>query len=154
MKRLKFVTSLAVLAAILAAPLSAIGAEKKNEKAPKAKPYPLSACAVSDEKFGGEMGEPYVFVHEGREVKLCCKSCLKGFKKDTAAIIGKIDEAAKKVKPYKAKTCLISGEELGGHGDPYVFIHEGQEVKLCCKACIKDFNKDPKKWMKKVSAAK
>jgi len=35
---------------------------------------------------------------------------------------------------------------------PYTFTHDGQEVKLCCKSCLKDFNKDPAKYMAKISA--
>jgi len=31
------------------------------------------------------------------------------------------------VKPYPLTTCIVSGEKLGGMGDPYVFVHEGQE---------------------------
>jgi len=64
----------------------------------KAKPYPLDTCAVSGEKLGGSMGEPYVFVYEGQEVKLCCKSCLKDFNKEPAKFVKKIDEAAAKPK--------------------------------------------------------
>lgn len=66
----------------------------KDGKADKAKPYPLEKCVVSDEKLGGH-GEPHVFKHEGREVKLCCKGCLKDFKKDSAKYIKKIEEAEK-----------------------------------------------------------
>lgn len=36
------------------------------------------------------------FVHEGREIKLCCKGCLKDFKKDADNHIKKIEEAEKK----------------------------------------------------------
>jgi hypothetical protein len=120
-------------------------------KAAKAKPYPLDVCVVSGEKFGGDMGEPYVFVYEGREVKLCCKSCKKDFDKDTAKFVAKIDEAAKKVKPYKLTTCVVSGEKLGD--DAYVFIVKGQEVRLCCKDCAKEFNKDSAKYLKKLETA-
>jgi hypothetical protein len=73
------------------------GAEAK----PKAKPYPLKTCVVSDEKFGGEMGDPYVFTHEGREVKLCCKGCLDDFKKDAAKYVKKMEAAEKKEAPKK-----------------------------------------------------
>ena len=67
--------------------------------AKKAKPYPLTTCVVSDEKIGGDPSmKPYVFTHEGREVKLCCKSCLKDFKKDTAKYMAKIEAAEKKSK--------------------------------------------------------
>ena len=66
--------------------------------AAKAKPYPLKVCVVSDEKFGGDMGDPYVFTYEGREVKLCCKGCLDDFKKDTAKYVKKMEEAEAKAK--------------------------------------------------------
>ena len=69
--------------------------------AAKAKPYPLKTCVVSDEKFGGEMGDPYVFTHEGREVKLCCKGCLDDFKKDAAKYVKKMEAA--EAKDAKAK---------------------------------------------------
>jgi hypothetical protein len=74
---------------------SAVAEDKKAEKA---KPYPLKTCIVSDEKLGGEHGEPYVFTHEGQEIKLCCKPCLKDFKKDTAKYLKKIEDAEKKTK--------------------------------------------------------
>jgi hypothetical protein len=44
------------------------------------------------------MGKPYVFKHEGREVRLCCKDCLKDFKKDPAKYMKKLDEAEAKAK--------------------------------------------------------
>jgi|PlaIllAssembly_1097288.scaffolds.fasta_scaffold94317_2 hypothetical protein len=58
-----------------------------------------------------------------------------------------------KVKPYTLKTCIVSDEELGGMGKPFVFEHEGREVKLCCKSCQKDFKKDPAKYIKKLEQA-
>ncbi len=73
-----------------------VSAEEK--KADKPTPYPLKTCIVSDEKLGGDHGEPYVFVHEGKEIKLCCKPCLKDFKKDTAKYLKKIEDADKKAK--------------------------------------------------------
>lgn len=63
----------------------------------KPKPYPLKTCVVSDEKLG-DMGAPYVFTHDGREVKLCCKSCLKDFKKDPAKFVKKMETAEKSAK--------------------------------------------------------
>jgi len=69
----------------------------EEKKAVKPKPYTLKTCPVSDEKLG-EMGKPFVFVHEGREIKLCCESCQKDFKKDPAKFIKKIDAAEKAAK--------------------------------------------------------
>ena len=84
------------VAALVALPLLAVSADSKTEK--NAKPYPLKTCVVSGEKLGGDMGDPYVFTHEGREIKLCCKSCLKDFKKDSAKFIKKIEAAEKSGK--------------------------------------------------------
>ena len=88
------ITATLLLSAFLAAPLAGLSADSKSDK--KAKPYPLKTCVVSDEKLGGDMGEPYVFTHDGREIKLCCKSCLKDFKKDPAKYVKKIEAAEKK----------------------------------------------------------
>jgi hypothetical protein len=59
-------------------------------------------------------------------------------------------KANQKAKPYPLKKCLVSDEELGSMGDAYVFTYKGQEIKLCCKGCMKDFNKEPKKFLKKL----
>ena len=56
----------------------------------------------------------------------------------------------KPVKKYTLKNCLISDEGLDSMGEPYVFEHKGQEIKLCCKACKKDFDKNTKKYLKKL----
>lgn len=88
----------AVAGMFLASPAVALGADKKKE----AKPYPLDTCIVSDEKLDS-MGEPYVFTEKGQEVKLCCKSCLKDFKKDKQKFLTKIDSANAKKKPGKDK---------------------------------------------------
>ena len=62
-------------------------------------------------------------------------------------------DKAKDVKPYPLKTCAVTDEKLGEHGKPYVFTHEGQEIKLCCKDCLKDFKKEPAKYTKKITDA-
>lgn len=145
-----FLTAFVVLAS---ASMALVGADKKAKKATP-KPFPLSTCIVSDEKLGGDMGEPFVFTYEGREMKLCCKSCEKDFKKDKAKFVKKFDEASKKVKAYPLQACLVSDEKLGGDmGEPYVFVHEGREMKLCCESCLKDFKKDQAKFLKKWDAA-
>jgi hypothetical protein len=151
MKLLKHLTVGLLIASFLAAPLSGLAADKKAEK--KSKPYPLNTCVVSGEKLGGH-GEPVVFVHDGREVKLCCKECKPDFDKETAKFTAKIDAAAKKVKAYSLNTCAVTDEKLGGDmGEPYVFIHDLQEIKLCCKDCKKDFDKEPAKFLKKIAKA-
>jgi len=51
-------------------------------------------------------------------------------------------------KAYTMDKCVVSGEPLGNQ--PYVFVRNGQEVKLCCKDCLADFNKDPDKYIAKI----
>lgn len=63
------------------------------------------------------------------------------------------EKAEQKPKPYPLDKCVVSGEKLGDHGKPHVFTHEGQEIKLCCKDCLKDFKKEPAKYMKKIEEA-
>jgi len=63
------------------------------------------------------------------------------------------DKKAEKLKPYTLKTCIISGDKLGEMGDPFVYAYKGREIKFCCKGCLKDFNKDPEKYIKKIEEA-
>ena len=59
-----------------------------------------------------------------------------------------------KPTPDLLKTCPVSGEKLDGDmGKPLVFTYKNQEVKLCCKSCKKDFDKDPEKFIAKIRAA-
>jgi len=74
-----------------------VGDKKADQTAPKAKPYPLEKCVVSDEKLG-EMGKPVVLVHEGQEMKFCCKDCVKEFQKEPAKFLKKLADEAKKPK--------------------------------------------------------
>lgn len=61
------------------------------------------------------------------------------------------DKKDAKPKAYPLKTCVVTDEKLGDHGKPYVFTHEGQEIKLCCKDCLKDFKAEPAKYLKKIA---
>ena len=90
----KLILPFALASSLLAGAVFSHAADAK-----KPKPYPLDKCVVSDEKLGADPSmKPYVFVHEGQEVKLCCKSCLKDFKKDTATYMKKIAAAQNKDK--------------------------------------------------------
>ena len=79
------------LAIALTAALGTVRAEEK----PAAKPYPLTTCVVSGEKLGS-MGKPFSYDHEGREIRFCCKNCVKDFKKEPAKYLKKLDDAGKK----------------------------------------------------------
>jgi YHS domain-containing protein len=55
-----------------------------------------------------------------------------------------------KLKPYTLKTCVVSGDKLDEMGEPFVYKYQGREIKFCCKNCLKDFNKEPAKYVKKI----
>lgn len=61
------------------------------------------------------------------------------------------DKPSASAKPYPLNTCIVSGDKFD-HGKPVVRIVNGQEVKLCCKDCLKDFDKDPVKYLTKLDA--
>ena len=65
----------------------------------------------------------------------------------------KQDEPETAAIPYPLDICIVTGEKLDT--DPgmvsYTFVHEGQEFKLCCKGCLKDFNKEPEKYLAKLT---
>ena len=115
MKSFKTITGAVVFSGILAVSTLAFAADQTNSAAAKAaKPYPLKTCIVSDEKLEGDMGEPYVFVYQGQEIKLCCKNCLPDFEKDPAKYIKKLADAqaAEKQKTPNAPAKADSGKKL------------------------------------------
>ena len=66
---------------------------------------------------------------------------------------------AKAKAEYPLKTCVVSGEELGGSmGDAIDYVHkqDGQPdrlVRFCCKDCVNDFKKEPAKYLKAIDEA-
>ena len=55
--------------------------------------------------------------------------------------------------PDLLTTCPVSGDKLGEMGQPFTFTYKDQEVKLCCKNCKKDFDKNPDKYIAMIRAA-
>jgi hypothetical protein len=102
MKTFKLTILAAAISTTLVSPFNGLAADAKKDS----KEYPLKTCVVSDEKLGGDMGDPYIFTYKdknnpndpGREVRLCCKSCLKDFNKEPAKYLKKLDDAEKKAK--------------------------------------------------------
>lgn len=66
---------------------------------------------------------------------------------------GKGPNPSSKGKPYTLKKCVVAGEELGSMGAPYVHTHKDREIKFCCKGCLKNFNKNPDKYIKEIETA-
>ena len=60
---------------------------------------------------------------------------------------------AASAKTYPLDTCVVTGEKLGAMGKPFTFTHDGRVIKLCCKDCRKDFDKEPSKFLAKLEDA-
>jgi len=118
--------------------------------------YPIDYCIVSGEKLGG-MGDPVKFDYEGREIEFCCGNCIATFKKDPEKYLNKLDAAIieKQSATYPLSTCVVSGEKLGSDmGKPVDMVYNNELVRFCCNGCVKDFKKDPDKYMKKIHEAR
>jgi len=98
MKTLRPLLAAVLFVSLCAAASTAVAGDTNTAKL---KPYPLKTCVVSGDKLG-EMGKPFVYAYEGREIKFCCKGCLKDFKKDPAKYLKMIDEAEAKAKKAKS----------------------------------------------------
>ena len=59
-------------------------------------------------------------------------------------------KAKEKIKPYPLDKCIVSDEKLGEMGKPITMTYKEQEMKFCCKDCVKKFNKEPEKYIKKM----
>lgn len=67
----------------------------------------------------------------------------------TALIFMPLSLEARTAK-YPLNTCIVSDNTLGSMGKVIVKKHEGKEVKFCCKPCVKKFDKDPAKFLKRL----
>jgi YHS domain-containing protein len=77
----------------VAAMLGSITTASADSGVPK--DYPLKKCPVSDEALG-EHGKPVKVTYEGTDVWLCCKSCIKDFKKEPAKFTKMVKDAQRK----------------------------------------------------------
>lgn len=111
--------------------------------------YPLQTCPIGGGELGS-MGEPVNHIHNNRLVRFCCKGCLPKFNKDSKPTLKELDEAVirQQGEHYPLQTCLVSGEALGGDmGGPVERVYGNHLVRLCCKGCIKGFEKSPAKYL-------
>lgn len=133
---------------------AASSAKTEKAKVPLGDPYTLATCPVTKQKLGS-MGEPVIYDLKGREIRFCCKGCVKKFEKNTEEYVKWIDEnlAKRQESLYPIKTCVISGGKLGGMGDPLNYIYKNRLVRFCCKGCVKKFEADPAKHLAALDKA-
>jgi hypothetical protein len=72
------------------------------------------------------------------------------------AVIAQTPEQKAKVEAqipsYPLKTCLVSGDDLGGMGETVNTLVGDRLVRFCCKGCVKSFNKNPDKYLPKLES--
>ena len=56
-------------------------------------------------------------------------------------------------KPYPLDTCLVCGMKFEQMEKPYVFVYQGQQIKVCDESEKAMFEKDPARYMKKLETA-
>jgi len=66
--------------------------------------------------------------------------------------------AATPEKNPTVETCVVSGDRLGEMGKPFEYTYKeagkpDRVILLCCKDCVKDFEKEPAKYLKKLDEA-
>jgi YHS domain-containing protein len=117
-----------------------------------AAPYLLPTDPVSGQKLGSDA---IAIQHEGREVRFANEANAKKFHSDPATYLKKVDaEIVRTQLPsYPLQTCVVSGEKLGGMGDPIDYVHQNRLVRFCCPGCKDEFLKDPRAHLKKIDAA-
>lgn len=118
--------------------------------------YPLTTCAHSGTALGS-MGDPVVKVYNNREVQFCCESCVPKFEKDVEASLAKLDaRIIKDQMPFYPRVdCVVSDEEFDSEADggSIDFVHNGRLVRLCCKGCKREFDKNPAAFHAKLDNA-
>lgn len=116
------------------------------------KHYPLTTCVVMEDDSLEDESKTVNYVFANRLVRFCCKGCIKDFNADPAKFLAKIDEAVIKQQKdaYPLTTCPVSGEKLGGMGEPVVRVYGVTMVKFCCLGCVSRFESDYATNMAKV----
>ncbi|ACB77708.1 hypothetical protein [Opitutus terrae] len=96
------------------------------------------------------------FSHEGhKKGDLTTKETSTGELVPAASV--NADWLAKAKAEYPVESCIVSGDKLegGDMGPPQDFVYRvngkpDQLVRFCCKDCVKDFRKDPEKYLRQL----
>lgn len=116
--------------------------------------YPLKTSLVT----GKDLPEkPFEFVYGNRLIRLGSESEKAEFLKDPKKYFASLDQAviAAQKPDYPLKTCPVSNEQLGGDmGEPVDMVIGGRLIRICCKSCRKDVEKEPAKFIAMVDEAR
>ena len=116
--------------------------------------YPLKTSLVT----GKDLPEkPFEFVYGNRLIRLGAESEKADFVKQPQHDLKDLDKAVVQAqgKDYPLKACPVSHDELGGGKDENVdVVVAGRLVRLCCKDCKNDIEKDPAKFIAAIDQAR
>lgn len=122
----------------------------------QARYYPMDTCLIGGDPLF-EDGEDIAvqMVYGNRLFRLCCNGCKKDLRADPVAFVEKLDKAVADAQrdDYPLDTCPVSGEKLGGMGDPIETVIAGRLVKLCCDGCGPKIQANPTKYLAKIDKA-
>jgi YHS domain-containing protein len=128
----------------------------QNEVSRIGDPWPLDTCVVSGEKLGS-MGDPIIKLHEGREVRFCCKGCVGMFEKDPEKYLAKADEAIieQQTPHYPLDYCIIdTAESVSGDPEADSFAVVGNRLFIyCCPPCDEKVRAEPAKYIEILDQA-
>lgn len=54
------------------------------------------------------------------------------------------------VIPYTSDLCIVTDNKLGSMGDPIIKVYGKQEVKFCCRPCVKKFEEAQERYLAKL----
>ena len=100
--------------------------------------------------------KPFNFVYRNRLVQFGAENEKAGFLKDPAKYLAALNNSVieQQGKHYPLAKCPVSGEKYGDMGKPVDVVLAGRLIRLCCKDCKKEIEKDPAKFIAKVDAAR
>ena len=116
--------------------------------------YPLKTSLVTGKELPSK---PFEFVFGNRLIRLGAESEKAAFMQDAATNLGALDKAVVDAqgKDYPIAKCPVSGDEFGGDmGKAVDVVLAGRLVRLCCKDCRQDLEKDPAKFITMADEAR
>jgi YHS domain-containing protein len=114
----------------------------------------LSGCADKPTPNNAPASTPSASVSYGNEAvaKSAAAAAAKpALNAEEKAEIAKLTDKKDQDAATAQALCPVSGENLGSMGVPIKVSAEGKDAYLCCKGCVKDFEKDPKAVFAKLT---
>lgn len=108
--------------------------------------YPATTCPISEESLDSMGGTTWVVVGNTL-VGLCCGGCEADVRAEPQKYIDWVNALTiEKQKPgYTSTLCPVEHNKLGTAGVDYVYA--GKLIRFCCEDCIKEFEKNPQKYL-------